>query len=337
MRAKTVSMALFDRRLWLALSLVLAVVFCAVALPALAAEHGADVAAAAPSAASAASTTPWWVWPLSLFVVSFSLGVVAVLGGVGGGVLYVPIVSGFFPFHLDFVRGAGLLVALAGALAAGPGLLKKGMADLRLSIPVALIASSSAIVGAMVGLALPGNVVQTALGATILAIVVIMFLAKKSEFPNVPKADALSTALRINGIYHEATTGQNIDWKIHRTPQGLFTFILIGFMAGMFGLGAGWANVPVLNLMMGAPLKVSVATSKFLLSITDTSAAWIYVNNGAVLPMMLAPSIIGIMLGSVVGVNLLAKSKPAMIRWMVIGLLSFAGLRALLKGLNIWP
>jgi len=335
MRTKTVPMALFDRRLWLACSLVLAVLFCAAALPALAVEHGADAAAVVPAAA-AASTTPWWVWPLSLFVVSFSLGVVAVLGGVGGGVLYVPIVSGFFPFHLDFVRGAGLLVALAGALAAGPGLLKKGMADLRLSIPVALIASSSAIVGAMVGLALPGNVIQTALGATILGIVVIMFLAKKSEFPNVPKADALSTALRINGIYHEATTGQNIDWKIHRTPQGLATFILIGFMAGMFGLGAGWANVPVLNLMMGAPLKVSVATSKFLLSITDTSAAWIYVNNGAVLPMMLAPSIIGIMLGSVVGVNLLAKSKPSMIRWMVIGLLSFAGMRALLKGLGIW-
>jgi uncharacterized membrane protein YfcA len=210
------------------------------------------------------------------------------------------------------------------------------MADLRLSIPVALIASSSAIVGAMVGLALPGNVVQTALGATILGIVLIMFLAKKSEFPNVPKADALSTALRINGIYHEATTGQNIDWKIHRTPQGLVTFILIGFMAGMFGLGAGWANVPVLNLMMGAPLKVSVATSKFLLSITDTSAAWIYVNNGAVLPIMVVPSIIGIMLGSVVGVQLLTKVKPAAIRWMVIGLLTFAGGQALYKGLKAY-
>jgi len=335
MRKKMVPMALFDRRLWLAVSLVRAVIYCAAILPAFAAEHGAEAAAMVPGT-TAASATPWWVWPLSLFAVSFSLGVVAVLGGVGGGVLYVPIVGGFFPFHLDFVRGAGLLVALVGALAAGEGIMKKGMADLRLSIPVALIASSSAIVGAMVGLALPANVIQTALGATILAIVLIMFLAKKSEFPNVPKADALSTALRINGIYHEATTGQNIDWKIHRTPQGLTTFILIGFMAGMFGLGAGWANVPVLNLMMGAPLKVSVATSKFLLSITDTSAAWIYVNNGAVLPMMLAPSIIGIMLGSVVGVNLLAKSKPAMIRWMVIGLLSFAGTRALLKGLGIW-
>ncbi len=282
------------------------------------------------------SSVVWWVWPLTLFVVTFILGILAVLGGVGGGVLFVPIVGGFFPFHLDFVRGAGLLVALAGALAAGPGLLKKGMADLRLALPVALIASSCAIVGAMVGLALPTNVVQIALGATILGIVAIMLMAKKSEYPEVKQADALSTALRINGIYYEASSGQEVDWKIHRTPQGLASFIIIGIMAGMFGLGAGWANVPVLNLMMGAPLKVSVATSKFLLSITDTSAAWIYVNNGAVLPMVVVPSIIGIMLGSIVGVRILAKTKPAAVRYIVIVMLLFAGARALLKGLEIW-
>lgn len=282
------------------------------------------------------SSMPWWAWPLILFIVTFLLGIVAVLGGVGGGVLFVPIIGGFFPFHIDFVRGAGLLVALAGALAAGPGLLKKGMADLRLAIPVAVIASSCAIVGAMIGLALPANVVNIALGGTILGIVAIMLMAKKSEYPDVKKADNLSTALRISGVYHEVSTGQDINWKIHRTPQGLATFIIIGVMAGMFGLGAGWANVPVLNLMMGAPLKVSVATSKFLLSITDTSAAWIYVNNGAVLPMMVVPSIIGIMLGSIVGVRILAKTKPAAIRYIVIAMLLFAGSRALLKGLGIW-
>ncbi|MBI5143354.1 MAG: sulfite exporter TauE/SafE family protein [Nitrospirae bacterium] len=292
--------------------------------------------ATAPQSVVPESSLPWWAWPAILFVVCFVMGIVAVLGGVGGGVLFVPIVGGFFPFHLDFVRGAGLLVALSGALAAGPGLLKKGMADLRLALPVALIASACAIVGAMIGLALPTNVVQISLGATILGIVAIMLMAKKSEYPEVPKADALSSALQIHGIYHEASSGQDVAWKIHRTPQGLATFVLIGVMAGMFGLGAGWANVPVLNLMMGAPLKVSVATSKFLLSITDTSAAWIYVNNGAVLPMMVVPSIIGIMLGSIVGVRILAKTKPAAVRYIVIVMLLFAGSRALLKGLKIW-
>ncbi len=283
-----------------------------------------------------ASSMPWWFWPLSLFFVTFILGIVAVLGGVGGGVLFVPIVGGFFPFHLDFVRGAGLLVALAGALAAGPGLLIKNLADLRLALPFALIASVCAIAGAMIGLALPTHIVQTALGGCILFIVAIMLTAKKSEYPEVKEQDSLAAALRINGVYYEVSTGHTINWKIHRTPQGLAAFIFIGLMAGMFGLGAGWANVPVLNLLLGAPLKVSVATSKFLLSITDTSAAWIYINNGAVLPMMVVPSIIGIMLGSMIGVRILAKAKPAMIRNIVISMLFLAGLRALLKGLGIW-
>src|SRR5574341_1577481 len=71
------------------------------------ASHEAPVVPPAP-----ASTVPWWVWPLALFVTTFILGILAVLGGVGGGVLFVPIVGGFFPFNIDFVRGAGLMVAL---------------------------------------------------------------------------------------------------------------------------------------------------------------------------------------------------------------------------------
>lgn len=301
-------------------------------------EHGGVHAAeAAPAPAAAVSTTPWWVWPLALFITTFILGILAVLGGVGGGVLFVPIVGGFFPFNIDFVRGAGLLVALAGALAAGPGLLKRNLASLRLAIPVALIASAAAIVGAMIGLALKPNVVNTLLGATILFIVAIMATAKKSDFPIVPKPDNLAQSLGIMGIYREESLGKDVEWTVHKTPLGLSLFIVIGVMAGMFGLGAGWANVPVLNLMMGAPLKISVATSKFLLSITDTSAAWVYINQGAVLPMIVVPSLVGIMFGSIIGVKILAKAKPKAIKWMVIVLLLFAGLRSLLKGLGIWP
>jgi len=283
--------------------------------------------------ASAGQDLAWWIWPLVLFIVTFIMGILAVLGGVGGGVLFVPIISGFFPFHLDFVRGTGLLVALSGALAAGPGLLKMNLASLRLAIPVALIASTCAIIGAMIGLALPTNVIQIALGGTIIGICALMLTAKKSVLPDVPQSDRLSSALKIYGVYTEGSTGQEVNWKIHRTPLGLALFIIIGVMAGMFGLGAGWANVPVLNLVMGAPLKISVATSKFLLSITDTSAAWVYMNQGCVIPLMVVPSLVGIMLGSFVGVRVLRVAKPAFIRWMVIFILGFAGLKALHKGL----
>ncbi|MGD2149975.1 MAG: sulfite exporter TauE/SafE family protein [Desulfobacterales bacterium] len=303
------------------------ILICLFSLPVLISPAFADV-----SAEAASNGHAWWFWPLVLFIITFIMGIFAVLGGVGGGVLYVPIISGFFPFHLDFVRGTGLLVALSGALAAGPGLLKMNLASLRLAIPVALIASTCAIIGAMIGLALPTNIVQIALGATIIGICILMLTAKKSEIPDVPKADKLSSALNICGVYQEASSGEIIDWKIHRTPHGLALFVIIGIMAGMFGLGAGWANVPVLNLLMGAPLKISVATSKFLLSITDTSAAWIYLNKGCVIPMMVVPSLVGIMLGSFVGVRLLKIAKPTFIRWMVIAILAFAGVKALSKG-----
>lgn len=278
----------------------------------------------------------WWIWVLILFVFTFFLGILAVMGGVGGGVLFTPIVGSFFPFHLDFVRGAGLFIALTGSLAAGPGLLTRGLANLRLAMPLALVASTSSILGALIGLALPTWITQTLLGIAILIIAVIMITAKRSEFPEVSKPDRISQALRIYGIYYEHSSKTAVEWKVHRTLPSLFLFALIGIVAGMFGLGAGWANVPVLNLVMGCPLKIAAGTSKFLLSITDTSAAFVYLNSGSVIPLITIPSVIGIMLGSFVGVKLLAKANPKVVKIIVIAILVFAGIRSLLKGLGIW-
>lgn len=287
------------------------------------------------ASATPVDTTAWWVWVLGLFVFTFLLGIVAVIAGVGGGVLYVPIVSSFFPFHLDFVRGTGLLVALAGALSAGAPLLRKGLANLKLAMSMSLIGSMSSIAGALVGLALPEKTIQMALGLTILGITVIMFLSKNSAYPQIEKPDALSKALQIYGIYYDEHLKKDVDWQIHRTPVGLVLFILIGFMAGMFGLGAGWANVPVFNLVLGAPLRVSVATSVFVLSINDTAAAWVYLHKGAVLPLIAVPSVAGMMLGTKIGAKLLTKVHTNVVRRVVIILLAIAGLRALLKGFGI--
>lgn len=303
----------------------------------LAAELAQSATQAKPSVVAAQTTAmPWWFWPLALFATCFLIGIVAVPAGIGGGTLFVPIVGGFFPFHLDFVRGAGLLVALASALAAGPMLLRGGLASLRLALPLALIASISSILGAMLGLALPANIIQMALGVIVLGIVALMFTVKKSEFPVVPRADRLSSALAMHGVFVDGASGNRVDWKVHRTPLGLFLFLLIGIMAGMFGIGAGWANVPALNLLMGAPLKVAAGTSGLVLSLVDSAAAWVYMNRGAVLPMIAVPSVVGMMLGARIGARLLNVLPASVIRKLVIALLLFAGIRALLKGSGLW-
>jgi len=292
--------------------------------------------AAGPAAAAEGAAVAWWIWPIALFAVTLALGVVAVLGGVGGGVLFVPIVGGFFPFHIDFVRGAGLLLALSGALSAAPALLRSGFASLRLAMPLALIGSVTSIIGALVGLALPTAILEIALGLTILAIAALMAVGPKADRPQAGAQDAISAALGMHGAYHDPAIGQDVTWSARRTPAALVAFAGIGMVAGIFGLGAGWANVPVLNLLMGAPLKLSVGTSGLVLSIVDTSAAWVYIHRGAVLPMLVAPSIIGVMLGARIGVRLLRVVHAAHVRRIVLALLLIAGARALAKGLGIW-
>jgi uncharacterized membrane protein YfcA len=280
-----------------------------------------------------AATAPWWAWPLALFVTCFLLGIIAVPAGVGGGVLFVPIIAGFFPFHLDFVRGAGLLVALAGALSAGPRLLDGGLANLRLSLPFALVSSVSSIAGAMLGLALPEAVVETALGATIIGIMALMIFARRMDDGSTAPADSLSRALQLHGVFRDGFSGREVRWHARRTPLALVLFVFIGIVAGMFGLGAGWANVPALNLVMGVPLKVAAGTSSFII---PPAAVFVYLNEGALLPMIAAPSVIGMMIGARIGGWMLHKVSATAVRRLVLALLFFAGARMLAKGLGLW-
>ncbi len=297
--------------------------------------------AAAGSAHAAGSTagspTLWWVWIAALFVVCFVMGVVAVPAGIGGGTLFVPIVGSLFPFHLDFVRGAGLLGALASALAAGPLLLRQGLGSLRVALPLAVLASIGSIAGALLGLALPADVVQILLGATVLGIVVLMIASRRSQAPALGPPDTLARALRLHGVFVDRVAGREVPWQARHTGLGLAVFLGIGVLGGMFGIGAGWANVPALNLLMGLPLKVAAGTSGLVLSLASSSAAWIYLNQGAVLPMIAVPTVVGMMLGARVGARLLHAMPPAAIRRLVIAVMVFAGARALLKGSGIWP
>jgi len=287
-----------------------------------------------PAHAVIGETAPWWVWPIALFVVTFFLGIVATLAGVGGGVLFVPIVGSLFPFHLDFVRGAGILLALAAAMSATAGLLRSGLASLRLAMPLALAGSITSIAGALIGLALPVDIVEITLGIAILAIALLMLRPPAASAQGVAM-DGLAKSLGLSGSYLDAATGTTVHWHTGRTATGLALFAVIGFLAGFFGIGAGWANVPVLSIVMGAPLKVAVATSSATISMINTSAAWVYLRGGAVLPLLTIPSILGVMLGARIGGRLVRVAPARTIRIVVVSLLVVAGLRVLLHGTGI--
>ena len=148
------------------------------------------------------------------------------------------------------------------------------------------------------------------------------------------EADALGALLRLEGEFRDPAAGVTIDWRTNQTLLGLAAFAAIGFLGGIFGLGAGFANVPALNLLMAAPLKVAVGSSGLLISVINSSAAWVYIHRGALLPLIVVPSILGVMLGSRIGAMLLGVTPAAVVRRLVIVVMLLAGARALSRGLG---
>jgi len=278
---------------------------------------------------------PWWVWIALLFVATIAIGIVAILGGVGGGVLFVPLVSSFFPFHQEYIRCAGLLIALAGSLSASPILIKRNLADLRLSIPASLIASTASIFGARLGISLQANVMQLAMAFLMTGIVILLITAKKSEFPDVPTNDAAGNFLRLGGPLLPSEAGGKSEWFVRNTIPGFLLFAIVGFLAGMFGLGAGWANVPVFNLVMGVPIKIAVATSNLVIAMSSTTSAWVYINRGALLPLVVVPSVLGMMIGTKLGAIFLGRIRTSTVRTFVIALLGISTLISFSKGFGI--
>ncbi len=281
----------------------------------------------------------WWFWPLVLFLFTLVIGIIAPISGVGGGVLFVPLTTAFFPFNVDFIRGAGLIMALTSSLSSAPQLTKKGLANLRIMAPIVIVSTITSIIGGVVGLwisnAFPEgkHYITIALGVVLFVIFVVMATSKRVEFPEVEKQDKLSEKLGISGAWYEPSLDKVVEYKITNLPIAIPAFAAVGFIAGMFGLGAGWANVPVLNLVMGAPIKVATSTSMLIITVNDAAAAWVYLAKGAVLPVIVVPSVVGITIGARIGAKLAVKAKPKFVRYLVMGIMLLSAVLDIWKGL----
>ncbi len=279
-------------------------------------------------------------WIGILFVFTFVIGLIAPIGGVGGGVLFVPLATAIFPFSVDFIRGAGLIMALTSALSSAPHLIKKGLANVKILSPLVIVSIITSIIGSVVGLWITnvfplGEAYFTlSLGVILLFIFIVMVTSKRVEYPVVGRIDAFSKKLCLKGAWYEPSLNNIIEYETTNLPLGMITFSAVGFIAGMFGLGAGWANVPVLNLIMGVPIKVSVATSMAIIAVNDAAASWVYIAKGAMLPLICIPSVLGITIGARIGAKLVEKAKPLFIKYLVLGIMIFAAILDILKGLR---
>ena len=299
---------------------------------------------AADSAWAQQTTTawPWWQIVIMLFVFTAFLGVLAVLAGVGGALIFVPLINLWTPFlHIDFIRAAGLMMTLTGALFAGPILVRQRLVNVRLAILIGVMASVGAIFGAKLGLQLPLSVLQVMLGLVVLfvASMYVMRILQGAQAARKMKTETVPGRwlgwLRLEARFYDLPERRWLRWHPRFLLPSLGVFVLVGFFSGMLGLGGGWAYVPLLNLVMGLPMRFSVATSYFIIAIVNTAALPVYLRAGAVQPLLCIPCVLGVMLGARFGSRVLRGADHYWLQWFVLVVLSLVGSRILLKGLGI--
>ena len=287
------------------------------------------------------ATGAWWVVFFS-FLLSTAIAIIAVIGGVGGGVIYTPIMLAFTSVDTLIIRSTGLVVAMFSGLVSSGPFMRSGLANIR----IVFFCSVPIIVGAMLG-AKAAIVLSTVMGDTGDAIVrlalggVLVFIAflfitggADTEYPKPKKIDTLSTKLGLSAEYWEESLQKPVRFQAVRALPGGLLFLAVGFTGGFFGLGGGWAVVPVLNLVMAVPLKVSAASSGVLLAMGNAAAIWPYIKAGALIAVFAVPWMLGQVIGGILGAHILAKIKAGFVRNILIVLLLLTSIKLISRGIE---
>ena len=267
---------------------------------------------------------------------------VAVLGGIGGGMMFTSLMMGFTGIDSYIIRATGLLIAMSGSVVAAHRFLGRNLANIRIVLFAGVPYAGFAVIGALMAGYLKENAgevgeaaIRLCLGTIIILVAAFMvFGGRRAQYPEVKNVDRLSQKLNLAMAYWEESLGKVVDYKVSRASVGVLLFCGSGFLSGLFGIGAGWAMVPSLNLVMLAPLKVAAASSEVLIGMGDTAAVWQYMIDGAIFPLFAVPCLVGSMLGATIGARILVKINAGFVRWIIIAAMFGSGTKLVFDGVT---
>ncbi|MEA4950256.1 MAG: sulfite exporter TauE/SafE family protein [Petrimonas sp.] len=279
----------------------------------------------------------------AFFLLSVAIALISVIAGIGGGVIFTPLMLAFTGIDSLVVRGTGLIVAMFSGLISTGIFLKKGIGNYKLCMTLTLSQSVGALIGATLAVkaaknagALSEGWMRTSLGVLLALIAVYLFLGgKKLEWPVIKKVDRFTDWLKLGGSYYEESEGQQKTYGVTRAPLGILLLFFIGMIGGFYGMGGGWAITPTLNMAMGLPLKLAAANSHIILGIGSCVSIWPYVNAGSIIPLFVLPWLSGQVIGGFIASHIFAKIRVKVVRLILIGIMVFTAFTLITKGLNI--
>lgn len=264
---------------------------------------------------------------LLLLLVSVLAGFLGSILGLGGGTIVVPFLTLVLGVDIRYAIAASLISIVATSSGAAASFLRDHLTNLR----VAVLLELGTVIGAMTGFMITSSISSRWLymifGVFLFFSAVMMLLKKKDSITDVDHP--WSKKLNLAGNYrHE--NGQMIEYKVDNVPFGLITMFFAGIMSALLGIGSGIFKVLAMDNAMKMPLKVSSATSNFMIGVTAAGSAGAFLLQGDIRPDIACPVAIGIIMGSFTGGKVMPKMKAATIRKIFVvamGIVAFQMLK----------
>ena len=272
-----------------------------------------------------------------MFLFACFAGAFGSLLGIGGGVIIVPILHLVFKVPMHLAISTSLVSVIATSCSGVIKYLRQHYTDIRLAV----ILETATTFGA-----LSGGIFATRISPDILRLIFVPALlytsfsmSRKRVFHIIPEADesieSYSAKLSLlQGYYFDIDLQTKIHYTVSNLRWGLGGGLVAGVLSGMLGIGGGFINMPLMNLVMNVPLKVAIGTSTLMVGATATTSAIVYYFNALIHPVFAGICAIGILFGAQLGSLIGTKIRVEWLRWIFVVLLAVLALQMFIKSVR---
>jgi len=263
-----------------------------------------------------------------IFVGACFAGFVGSVTGLGGGVVLVPLLALGFGIDMRYAIGASLVSVIATSSGAAVAYVREGYSNIRAGMFLEVATVLGGTLGAFLTTRVTTGKIAVVFGFVLLFSLIPFRTSDSAQTGE--SGDSLAKRLRFNSSYPTAAGQQ--EYNVRRVPLGFTLMGIAGTLSGLLGIGSGAVKVLAMDRAMGFPFKVSTTTSNFMIGVTAAASAGIYLNRGYIDPGLAMPTMLGVLLGALLGTRVLVGARTRVLRWIFDLVILALGLEMIYNG-----
>jgi hypothetical protein len=270
---------------------------------------------------------------LGLFLVALGTSALGGMLGMASGVFIVPILITFFGIPIHDAVGTGLVSVIACSCGSAASFLRERLTNIRLAIVLEVSTTFGALVGVLLSGVLPTQFLF-GLFAVVLALSAFQMLSRRED--HSAEAVALDTNRwpQLHSSYPDRELQREVAYQVVRLRAGMALMFGAGVISALLGIGSGVLKIPAMDTALRLPIKVSSATSNFMIGVTATASAAAYFVRGDIPASIAGPVALGSVVGAALGARMLIGLSNEKLRLFFVAVLLILAAQMLLNAVG---